>query len=280
MPPRFGATRRETEARLERLRTPLPHSRRLTLVGAYQYSGRATATMVLGSLLASVRGEPVLALDGAPAEGALDAFLTRRNDAVLRDLAALPPDPEYAQIRARTTRLPSGLEVVAHHRGHLSPSAVHAQDYAHLLACTAPYYPFVLTDWAPLGLDRGAEVVLDRTDRLVVCCGTADWFLDAAAGTLSSLREAGRVRLADEAVVVATDVDSPSGRRTAAGLAERLRLDPARVVHVPFDPALHRRGWELGRLRAATVHAFLDLAELALGPGAPAPDTGAGPGEP
>ncbi|MCT9008311.1 hypothetical protein [Streptomyces rhizosphaerihabitans] len=60
--------------------------------------------MVLGSLLATVRREPVLALDGSASEGALD--LTHRNPAVVRDLAALPPPPSYEKIRARTTRLP------------------------------------------------------------------------------------------------------------------------------------------------------------------------------
>jgi hypothetical protein len=89
-----------------RLREPLPHSKRLALIGAYHYSGRATTTMVLGSLLATVRREPVLALDGSASEGALDTFLTHRNPAVVRDLAALPPPPSYEKIRARTTRLP------------------------------------------------------------------------------------------------------------------------------------------------------------------------------
>lgn len=76
-----------------RLREPLPHSKRLALIGAYHYSGRATTTMVLGFLLATVRREPVLALDGSASEGALDTFLTHRNPAVVRDLAALPPPP-------------------------------------------------------------------------------------------------------------------------------------------------------------------------------------------
>ncbi|WP_215137929.1 SAV_2336 N-terminal domain-related protein [Streptomyces sp. ISL-96] len=262
--PRFGTARRETETRLQRLRVPLPHSRRLTLIGAYHYSGRATTTMVLGSLLATVRGEPVLALDGAASEGALDAFLTHRNGAVVRDLAALQPTPSYAEIRARTTRLESGLEVVAHRTGHFSPNPAHAQEYARVLAQAAPYYSFVLTDWSPLRLDRSADVVLHHTDQLILCCGTADWFLDAAVRTLEGVREAGRDRLAQEAVVVAAEVDGPSGRRLPADFAHRLRIDPVHVVHVPFDAALQSPGWKLNRLRAATTNAFLQLAELAL----------------
>jgi hypothetical protein len=221
---------------------------------------------VLGSLLATVRDEPVLALDGAATDGALDAFLSDRNPAVTRDVAALAPTPRYEEIRALTTRMPSGLEVIAHRGGHFTPNPAHAQEYARILAQTAPYYSFVLTDWSPLRLDRSADVVLDHTDRLIVCCGTAEWFLDGTVRMLKALREAGRGRLADEAVVVATDVDGPAGRRLPDGFAGELGVQPGRVVRVPFDPALQTPSWEVHRLRPATVRAFLELADLVVGP--------------
>ncbi|MYS54426.1 hypothetical protein GTW46_30935, partial [Streptomyces sp. SID6013] len=262
--PRFGAAHRQALHRLDRLRAPLPRSRRLTLIGAYHYSGRATTTMVLGSLLAAARGEPVLALDGSPSEGSLDAFLTRRNPAVVRDLAALPADVPYEEIRARTTRLPSGLEVVAHRSGHFSPNPAHQQEYVRVLAQTAHYYPFVLTDWAPLRLDGSAAAVLDHTDRLILCCGTADWFLDAAVRVLALVRGGGRERLARTALVVVTDTDGPSVRELPESFVPRLRVGPEQVVRVPFDGALQSPGWELRRLRRATTEAFLNLADLAM----------------
>jgi MinD-like ATPase involved in chromosome partitioning or flagellar assembly len=259
--PRFGVAGRE--ARLGPLRVPLLRGRRITLVGAYHYSGRATTTMVLGSLLAAVRGEPVLALDGAASEGALDSFLTSRNQATLRDLAALPPDAAYEDISARTTRLDSGLEVIAHRAGHYNSNPVHAQEYARVLAQAAPYYSFVLTDWSPLRLDRSAEVALTLTDQLILCCGTADWFLDAAARTLKRLREAGHRALADNAIVVATGIEGPGSRIQPGEVALRMRNVGARVVVVPFDLSLRSPGFrQLGRLRGATTRAFLDLAEL------------------
>ncbi|MEU5699411.1 SAV_2336 N-terminal domain-related protein [Streptomyces aurantiacus] len=265
---RFGAARREDEARLARLRVPLRRSRRLTLLGAYHYSGRATTTAVLGSLLATVRGEPVLALDGAAVNGTLDAFLTDRNPATVQTVAALPPGASYADIRALTTHLPSGLEVAAHRTGHRSPNTAHAQEYARVLARTAPYYSFVLTDWSPLRLGRPAEAVLRLTDRLILCCGTADWFLDAAVRTLDGVRAAGHRRLADEAIVVVTEIEGSVGRAPSAGFVRRLGIDAGQVVLVPFDRSLRSPGFrDLGRLRAATTRAFLDLAALAVGDG-------------
>ncbi|MEU2060608.1 SAV_2336 N-terminal domain-related protein [Streptomyces sp. NPDC013455] len=263
---RLRPSRQEFRARLARVRGELRHSRRVTLVSAFHYSGRATTTIALGSLLAAVRAEPVLALDGASTEGALGSFLPPdRNQAVPRDLAALPLGPSYEEVRALTTRLPSGLEVIAHRSGRSGPNSAHAQVYLRALAHTAPYYSLVLTDWAPMRLDRTADVVLDHTDQLVVCCSTADWFLDAAASTLGRIRRE-RPALADRAVLVAARTDG-SHRRGLPGDPHRtLGIGPDQVVQVPFDPALQSARWQLKDLRPATVDAYLRLAELAVRP--------------
>ncbi|WBB62442.1 SAV_2336 N-terminal domain-related protein [Streptomyces sp. WMMC500] len=265
--PRFGQGRRTMQERLERLRVPLSRSRRITLVGAYHYSGRATTTVALGSLLAAVRGEPVLALDGAATDGSLHAYVRGRGEARLRDLALLPADPTYPQISALTTELDSGLEIVAHRDGYISPNPAHAYEYDQVLAHVAPHYPFVLTDWSLLRLDRAADFVLNRTDRLVLCCGTADWFIDAAARSLAALREGGHEDLAREVIVVATRIEQPSSRDVSARIAQRLGVDRDQVVQVPFDGSLRSGGFGLTRLRVATTDAFLRLAELIVGPG-------------
>ncbi|MET7643134.1 SAV_2336 N-terminal domain-related protein [Streptomyces sp. NPDC005426] len=263
---RFGSARRKAEGQLERLRVPMSYGRRLALAGPYHYSGRATTTMVLGSLLAAVRGEPVLALDAAASVGALDPFLTHRTRAVLRNVAELPHSASYEDIRARTTRLPSGLEVVAHRRGHISPNPTHAQDYAQVLARTAPYYSFVLSDWAPLRLNRSADVLLDHADTLIICCSTTEVSVEAAVRALAGVRRTGRAQLADRAIVVVTEVDGRGGRRLPVSPARRLGVDPAHVVPVPFDSVLQSPAWDLGRLRPATTEAFLNLAELVMPP--------------
>ncbi|MFJ2263461.1 SAV_2336 N-terminal domain-related protein [Streptomyces sp. NPDC087844] len=267
---RFGAARREGQARLKQVRTPLRHGRRLTLVGAYHYSGRATTTVILGSVLAAVRGEPVLALDGAASDGALHSFLSpARRRSTLRDLAALPPDPPYEDIRAHTTRLDSGLEVIAHRSGHFSANPTHPQEYARTLRLTAPYYSFVLTDWSPLRLERSDDFVLAFADRLVLCCGTAEWSPEAAVNMLGVLRRAGHEELTDNAIVVVTDIEgSRGGPYSPAGFARRLDIGAGQVVGIPYDPSLRSPGFrELGRLRAATTRAFLELAELVVGDG-------------
>ncbi|MBC7268064.1 MAG: hypothetical protein H5T76_04980 [Streptomyces sp.] len=270
---RFGAARRRAEAQLERLRAPLRHGLRLTLLGAHANSGRATTTVLLGSVLAAVRGEPVLAVDGAPTVGALAEFLTGNwwssTSVGLREVARLPDGAPYRAIRARTAPLPSGLRVLAH-GGLAASSPAHPQEYARMLALTDPYYSFVLTDWSPARLDESAEPVLKLTDRLVLCCATHGSSLDAAAHTLETLRETGHHPLADGAVVAAVDVQGAgAGRGLADDAAGRLGVAADRLVRVPFDPSTHQAAaWNLNRLRPATTRAYVDLAATVLDAGA------------
>ncbi|MGW3090648.1 SAV_2336 N-terminal domain-related protein [Streptomyces sp. NPDC001108] len=262
---RFGAARRRALERLARLRAPMTYGRRLALIGAHRYSGRATTTMVLGRLLAAVRSEPVLAMDAAGDSGALAAFLPPGARPVPRGLAALAPSSPYEEISARTARLDPGLEVVAHPPGHFSPSPTHDHDYVAVLGLLAPYYSFVLSDWAPLGLSGSADVLLDHTDELLVCGSTAEASVGETVRLLARLRGTRHAHLADRALVVVTDVDGHRGQ-LPHGTAERLGVAPDRLVRIPYDPVLRSPDCDLGRLRTATTEAFLDLAELVLPP--------------
>ncbi|MFC9908976.1 SAV_2336 N-terminal domain-related protein [Streptomyces sp. NPDC127197] len=264
--PRFGAARRDSEARLERLRAPLRRGIRLTVLGAHAGCGGATTTVVLGSLLAAVRGEPVLALDGAPTSGALHSFLTNPAPGTVHDLALLPAGASYEDIRRRTTRLDSGLEVAAHRGGVSGPNPAHAQEYTRVLGQVDPYYSFVLTDWAGAVPDRPADVVLGQTDRLILCCGASPWGVRRAVETLDELRDSRHGALTDDVIVVVTDVEG--GRRGSPDVAERLRVGDGQVVRIPYDPPLRYNGFQgLGRLRPATTRAFLQLADLVVGNG-------------
>ncbi|OSZ59308.1 hypothetical protein OQI_16940 [Streptomyces pharetrae CZA14] len=256
--PRFGAARRDIEARLEELRAPLRQGVRLTVLGTHNGAGRPTTTVVLGSLLAAVRGEPVLALDGAPTEGALHAFVGNREPGSVRDLALLPASASYEEIRRRTTRLDSGLEVAAHRGGISGPNAAHTQEYTRVLELTDPYYSFVLTDWPSTVSNRSADVVLGLTDRLILCCGHSRWTVRRAAEIVEELRASRHGRLVDDMILVVTDTDG--SRRGVA--PEDVQLG-GRMVLIPYDPLVRRDGFQgLGRLRPATTRAFVELAEL------------------
>ncbi|WP_371612006.1 SAV_2336 N-terminal domain-related protein [Streptomyces clavifer] len=252
---------------LAELRRPLSQSLRITFAGAQPGCGRATTCLALGGILASVRGEPVLAVDGAPTSGDLYGYLLGRNPRTPHELAGLPADASYGEIRAYTTRSTGGVEVLAHANTHSTASPAYADEYRRIMAMTARHYPVVLSDWAGSRIDRGADTVLAHTDRLVLCCTDAAYSVGAAVRQLDDLRADGWERVVDEAVVVCTTLggsDQVMDEQTVrATVADRARA----VVAVPFD--LHLAGprpRDLSRIRPRAAEAFAKLArELLLG---------------
>ncbi|MFB7272566.1 SAV_2336 N-terminal domain-related protein [Streptomyces sp. NPDC056244] len=255
-----GSGRAEHSLRLTRLREPLTFSRRITVVGAGPSCGRGTTTFTLGSVLAAVRGEPVLALDGAPARGTLQDRLRRRNPATLRDLTTLPVDSAYDEIRRFTTAVASGLELLTHSATHRAASPAYADEYRRVLTMAGRHYPFVLTDWAAPQVDESADTVLRSADRLVVCCTTSTRTVDEARSLLGRLRDRGFQDLADRAVIVVTRL---GGELSERGVRELLRGHGGGIVFVPYDLELAgRQHTGLKLLRTRTVRAFLRLGLL------------------
>ncbi|MBD2817771.1 hypothetical protein ID867_06545 [Streptomyces parvulus] len=259
--PRFGAARREAQERLERLRAPLSHSRRLTLVGAYHYSGRATTTMLLGSVLAAVRGET------GPGP---------RRLRVRRVPGRLPHRPQPGR-RAGPGRpvVHTGYEEI---RGPHHPAAVRPGGRR------PPPRPLQPQPGPPAGVrarPRADRAVLPlRPHRLVPAAARpvgrrrpgphrpADPVLRHRGLVPGRGRPHAHPRpgrrpedLARRALVVATELDGPSGRSLPDTFARRCassRAGGARALR--RGPAVPRLG--AARLRPATTQALLRLADL------------------
>ncbi|WP_405510010.1 SAV_2336 family protein [Streptomyces cyaneofuscatus] len=259
----MSAVRRWGRDRLlvERAGKPLAYGRRITLIGAHRSCGRSTTTHVLGAVIATVRGRPVLALDGAPDVGEVYSRLTHRNRATVRNLTTLPVDAPYERVRSFTTPLPSGLEVLAHSAFHAGAGPAYPDEYRRVLEITDPHYPVVLTDWASPRLGAPAQTVLDMTDRLVVCCTTGASSLDAARRTLDAVEDLGYPALSGDAVVVATRLSGTGTVVAPDAQVKKQFPDAGGPVVVPFDPYLSGTSVvEVGRMRSRTVAAFLELA--------------------
>ncbi|MGW5863399.1 SAV_2336 N-terminal domain-related protein [Streptomyces sp. NPDC055239] len=273
----LGGGRAAYEHRLSLARRPLTYSKRVTVVGAHPSCGRSTTTFMLGSLFAAVRGEPVLAMDGAPVSGDLSEYLVQQNAATPRDLTRLPQDAGLADIRRLTSLASSGLEIIAHRASYAVRSPAYAEEYRRILTMTARHYPVMLTDWAASTSDPALTVSLDMADRLIVCCTTSAYSVKVAAKFLDALRVRGHENLANRALVVASRLGGIDKPLRDTEVEERFTAECAGAVLIPFDLHLsEHRARELGRLRARTAEAFLDLAARVVSDpeGTGAPDAG------
>src|SRR6266704_5395397 len=92
--------------------------------------GKTTTTVGLGSTLASLRGDRVIAVDANPDRGTLCDKLRLETSATVRDLLHEEDKIQrYADVRAYTTQAASGLEVLASDRDPTVSVAFSAEDY-------------------------------------------------------------------------------------------------------------------------------------------------------
>jgi CobQ/CobB/MinD/ParA nucleotide binding domain len=103
--------------------------------------GKTTTVMGLGSTLASLRGDRVIAVDANPDRGTLSDKLRLETAATVRDLLTERDRVlRYADVRAFTTQAPSRLEVLASDRDPTVSVAFSDADYADVTQVLEHYY--------------------------------------------------------------------------------------------------------------------------------------------
>ena len=247
-----------------RARSPLSRGhQRVAVISLKGGVGKTTTAMGLGSTLASVRPDRVIAVDASPDRGTLADRLRLETAATVRDLLHERQQiAGYPDIRAYTTQAPSRLEVLGSDRDPASPAAFGEADYRDVAALLEPYYAICLADCGT-GLRHSAMTgVLRLADQIVLVSSPSVDGARSASAALDWLLAQGHGILARRAVVV-LDVIRPQGK-SAVDLGRLEQQFAARcraVVTVPYDPHLEE-GAEvhLGRLNQATADAFLALA--------------------
>lgn len=261
--PESAAERRRREL-VVRARTPVTGGHhRVAVVSLKGGVGKTTTTVGLGAMLASLRGDRVIAVDANPDRGTLSDKLRLETAATVRDLLNEQDQIQrYTDVRAYTTQAASRLEVLASDRDPTVSVAFSEQDYCDVCQVLEHYYSICLTDCGTGLLHSAMTGVLRLADQIVLVSSTSVDGARSASATLDWLQAHGYGDLVRHTVVVLA-VIHPRSRsgvdldRLEQHFAARCRA----VVRVPYDAHLDEGAEvELSRLNRATVDAYLMLA--------------------
>jgi MinD-like ATPase involved in chromosome partitioning or flagellar assembly len=225
--------------------------------------GKTTTVMGLGSTLASLRGDRVIAVDANPDRGTLSDKLRLETAATVRDLLNEREQIQrYADVRAFTTQAASRLEVLASDRDPTVSVAFSDQDYEDVSQVLEHYYSICITDCGTGLLHSAMAGVLRLADQIVLVSSPSVDGARSASATLDWLQAHGYGDLVRDGVVVLAVVRPRSKssidlERLEQHFATRCRA----VVRVPYDAHLEEGAEvELNQLSKATADAYLALA--------------------
>jgi MinD-like ATPase involved in chromosome partitioning or flagellar assembly len=243
----------------ERCRIPLPGPRRILVLGCTSGAGQTATALMLGQLLASLRGQPVAALDLNPGEGSLTRRLRVRPAATVGELLI---DTATGGLAARglLARAGRGLEVISSGEDRLAVQSLDDHDYVQLAGVLAQRYGLTVVDPAASTVAR----VLRIADQLVLVAPASADAPRAVAMTHEWLDGHGHTELAARAVTVINGVS----KRSMADVLQAENVARGRcraIVRVPWDDQLDSdRGPAPEALRQQTRHAFTALAGVSV----------------
>jgi MinD-like ATPase involved in chromosome partitioning or flagellar assembly len=260
---RSTADRRHMDLVL-RARTPVAAGHhRVAVLSLKGGVGKTTTTVGLGSTLASLRGDRVIAIDANPDRGTLCDKLRLETAATVRDLLNEGGQiRRYADVRAYTTQAPSGLEVLASDRDPTVSVAFSDEDYEDVVQVLEHHYSICITDCGTGLLHSAMAGVLHLADQIVLVSSPSVDGARSASATLDWLAAHQYGDLVRGAVVVLSAIRPRSKSTLDLGRLEQHFAARCRaVVRVPYDAHLEEGAEiDLDQLSRATTDAYLVLA--------------------
>ena len=227
------------------------------MLGCTSGAGQTATAVMLGQLLASLRAEPVAALDLNPGEGSLTRQLGARPTATVGALLADSVTGSLSGYGVAASADPQ-LEVITSGEDWITVRALDEHDYVQLAGLLAGRYELTMVDPAATTVAR----VLRIADQLVLVAPASADAPRAVAMTYEWLEAHSHAELAARAVTVINGVSKRSMPDVLQ--AENVARGRCRaIVRVPWDEQLDAQpGQETGprSVRPHTRHAYTALA--------------------
>jgi MinD-like ATPase involved in chromosome partitioning or flagellar assembly len=253
---------REREDLLARIRQPILGDFRVAVLSIKGGVGKTTTTLGLGSALAMMRNDRVIAVDANPDRGTLaERVRDTSTRSTVRDLLSDPSIDRYADVRNHTRLAASRLEVLASEQEPAMSEVFGEADYRRTVDILRHYYNIILTDCGTGIMHSAMGGVLDLAHTIVLVSSPAIDAARSASATLDWLIQHGHSALVREAHVVLSASRPGSAALKLDKVYEHFQARCRSVHLIPFDPHLAEGAdIDFSLLKPPTFEAYLELA--------------------
>ena len=253
---------RAQEDLLSQIRRPIAGDFRIAVLSIKGGVGKTTTTLGLGSALAMVRRDRVIAVDANPDRGTLaERVRDVSTSSTVRDLLTDPNLNRYADVRSHTRMAVSRLEVLASEQDPAAAEIFDEADYRRTIGILGNYYNIVLTDCGTGIMHSAMAGVLELAHSIVLVSAPAIDAVRSASATLDWLMQHGHSRLVRKGHVVLSAVRPGSAALKLDKVCEFFEARCQSIHVIPFDTHLAEGAdVDFEMLKPTTRQAYLELA--------------------
>lgn len=220
-----------------RIRRNARDSYQIGVLGLKGGVGKTAVTVALGSTLAKVRGDRILAIDADPDAGNLADRAGRQSAATIADLLSDKELARYNDIRAYTSMNGANLEVLSSEEYSQARRAFNDDDWKGATEVVSRYYNLVLADCGAGLFQPAAQAVLSTVSGLVIVASASIDGARQAAVTMDWMRQNGYQDLLGRSCVIINHVVPGKPNIDVDDLVQQFErhVAPGRVIVLPWD---------------------------------------------
>jgi len=261
--PEPSAKSEQTNELIRRICAPLADVHKVAFVSAKGGVGKTTITAALGSAIARLRGDRVIAVDVNADLGDLSARFSERGGPLtnIENLVLLENAKRYADVRVHTLMNRDRLEMLGAQNDPRSTYRLGQEDYDAAMKILENHFNVILLD---CGTAIGGPLfgrICDTVTGLVVVTSDDVRGVEGTLATLDWLDAHGHGRLLQHTVVVLNSIQKAKTFVDLEAVENQFRKRAPDFFRIPYDRHLATGlAVEFAFLKRKTRNALLDLA--------------------